>query len=78
MYSKIVRLSAGATLCGKTIRYDEATGLLSVKEYIMIIEGITSHAATMRIQRLKEKKEIVVSEDATTGYADFTDKYDQK
>ena len=59
---------------------DDATGMFSVKDFIMIIEGegLTSNAAKLRIMRLKEEKHIVVSEDAiTTGYANFKDKYDQ-
>jgi len=68
---------SGATLFDRPIRFDEATGLISVKDFIVVIEGVTSHAATMRIRRLKEKKEIVISEGATTGFMNFIDKYDQ-
>ena len=65
--------TTGATLYGEKIRYDEATGLLSVKDFIMIIEVITSNAAKLRIPRLKEEKHIVVSEDASTGFKIFKD-----
>ena len=78
-YCEFKKSTTGATIFGKNIRYDEATGMFSVKDFIMIIEGegLTSNAAKLRIHRLKEEKHIVVSEDATTGYAIFKDKYDQ-
>ena len=69
--------TTGATLCGKKIRYDEMTGLLSVKDFIMIIEGILPKSAIQKIKSLKDDEHIVVSEDASTGFANFKDKYDQ-
>ena len=65
--------TTGATLCGKKIRYDEMTGLLSVKDFIMIIEGILPKSAIQKIKSLKDDKHIVVSEDASTGFKIFKD-----
>lgn len=77
---QVINSDGRATLFGERIRYDEATGLISVKDAIMIIEGegITSAAAIKRIKCYKDEKYIVVSEDAATGYANFKDENNQK
>jgi len=69
---------SGTTLFDRPIRFDEATGLISVKDFIMVIEGVTTKAAARRLDRLKEDSTIIVSEDATTGYAFFRDETNQK
>ena len=78
-YCMFRKSTTGATIFGKKIRYDEATGMFSVKDAIRIIEGegLTSAAAIKRIQYYKNEKYIVVSEDATTGYANFKDENNQ-
>ena len=69
---------SGATLFDRPIRFDEATGLISVKDFIMVIEGVTTKAAARRLDRLKEDSTIIVSEDATTGYAFLRDETNRK
>ena len=65
--------TTGATLYGENIRYDGATGLLSVKDFIMIIEEILPNTAMKRMKSLKDEEHIVVSEDASTGFKFFKD-----
>jgi len=64
-----VRTDVGATLMGKTIRVDESGVLLSVKDAITVIEGITSKAGQSKMQRLI--KDNVISEGTTAGFKKF-------
>ena len=75
---KILGSDGRATLFGERIRYDEPTGLMSVKDAVMIIEGLLPDTARKKSKSLEKEKYIVVSEDATTGYAYFVDKDYQK
>ena len=67
-----------ATINDRPIRYDFATGLISVKDAIMAIEGVTPKAAACRLDRLKADKIIAVSEDPNAEYAFFRDETNQK
>jgi hypothetical protein len=58
-----------ATLMGRSIRFDETSGLLSVKDAIEVIEGINPEAAKKKLQRLI--KDNVVSEGTNTGFGIF-------
>jgi hypothetical protein len=59
----------GATLMGRSIRFDEASGLLSVKDVIEVIEGISPEAAKRKMQRFIENN--TISEGAITGFEKF-------
>jgi hypothetical protein len=64
-----VRTDVGATLMGKTIRIDESGVLLSVKDAITVIEGITPKAGQKRMQKLI--KDNIISEGTTAGFKKF-------
>jgi hypothetical protein len=59
----------GATLMGRSIRFDEASGLLSVKDVIEVIEDISPEAAKQKLYRFI--KDNVISEGANTGFEKF-------
>jgi hypothetical protein len=58
-----------ATLMGRSIRFDEISGLLSVKDAIEVIEGISPEAAKRKMQRFIENN--IISEGANTGFGIF-------
>ena len=47
-----VKTDVGATLMGTNIRIDDTGEFLSVKDAIMVIEGCTSNAAKLRMNKL--------------------------
>jgi hypothetical protein len=59
----------GATLMGRSIRFDEASGLLSVKDVIEVIEDISPEAAKQKLYRFI--KDNVISEGTDTGFEKF-------
>ena len=59
----------GASLMGRPIRFDEASGLLSVKDAIEVIEGISPEAAKRKMQRFIINN--TISEGANTGFEIF-------
>jgi len=54
---------------GRSIRFDEASGLLSVKDVIEVIEGISPEAAKRKMQRFIENN--TISEGANTCFEKF-------
>ena len=60
---------SGATLFDRPIRFDGATGLISVKDFIEVIEGINPKSAQMKM--LKLMKDNVISEGGNTGFEKF-------
>ena len=66
-----------ATINDRPIRYDFATGLISVKDAIMAIEGVTPKAAASKLDRLRKIGLVVTSEDVNTGYSKFADENNQ-
>ena len=63
------KTGVGATLMGRPIRFDEASGLLSVKDVIEVIEGVQPDAARKAQQRLIDDD--IISEGTNTGFAKF-------
>ena len=59
----------GASLMGRPIRFDEASGLLSVKDLIEVIEACNPKSAQMKM--LKLMKDNVISEGGNTGFEKF-------
>jgi len=62
----------GATLMGTKIRVDDTGEFLSVKDAIMVIEGCTSNAAKLRMNKLINDK--IISEATNLDFIYF--KYD--
>jgi hypothetical protein len=54
------KTDVGATLMGTKIRVDDTGEFLSVKDAIMVIEGCTSNAAKLRMNKLINDK--IISE----------------
>ena len=59
----------GATLMGRSIRFDEASGLLSVKDVIEVIEDTSPEAAQKKLYRLIDDN--VVSEGTIAEFKKF-------
>jgi len=66
------KTDVGATLMGKQIRVDESGEFLSVSDAIAAIEGCTSNAAKLRMNKLVNDENI--SEGANSEFKKF--KYD--
>ena len=69
---------SGATISDRPIRYDFASKLISVKDAIMAIEGVTPTAARSKLDRLKADKIIAVSEGPNAEYTFFRDETNRK
>ncbi|MFB1018984.1 MAG: hypothetical protein QMC37_01920, partial [Flavobacteriales bacterium] len=65
------KTDVGARFMGKTIRVDETGELVSVKDAIVAIEGCTTKAAQMKIQKLIADGKI--SEDTNPDFKYFMD-----
>ena len=63
------KTDVGATLMGRSVRFDETSGLLSVKDVIEVIEDISPEAAKQKLYRFI--KDNVISEGANTGFEKF-------
>jgi hypothetical protein len=65
------KTDVGATLMGTEIRVDDTGEFLSVKDAIMVIEGCTSNAAKLRMNKLINDD--IISEATNPDFRIFMD-----